>query len=231
MHVTRSTDDLEFREAAKAVVVRAEDLVPVEGQPGMWRLPLKQRPALMTPAMKRLFFLVRTKKLSAIFQRRPGKRITLARGPDILLLSKETPPVEENQFILSIGLEKPFAPQKAASSTLKKPKKAERATDDIASTTTKEPRESPILWETLIAVLRQEAEITITASTLTDCSDKSIGFGDGDMLELDAPESLRPKTGCVFGMVIVFDCRDILEGDQDIEKEGAPSAVSSVNPE
>lgn len=113
-------------------------------------------------------------------------------------------------------------PQNTASSTLKEQKKDERATDDIAPTMTEEPRESPTPWETLIAVLRQEAEISITASTLIDCSDKSIDLGDGDMLELDAPETLHPKTGCVLGMVIVFD---ILEEDQDIEKEEAPPAA------
>lgn len=63
MHFTRSEDDPEFREAAKAVFIRAEDLIPVEGQLGTWRLPLKQRPTLMTPAINRLFFLFRTKKV------------------------------------------------------------------------------------------------------------------------------------------------------------------------
>lgn len=120
-------------------------------------------------------------------------------------------------------------PQNTASSTLKEPKKTEGATDDDISPTateiaTEEPRESPTPWETLIAVLRQEAEIAITASTLVDCIDKSIDLGDGDMLELDAPETLHPKSGCVLGMVMVFDWRDILE-DQDIGKEEAASAA------
>lgn len=115
-------------------------------------------------------------------------------------------------------------PQNTASSILKEQKRTERAIGDISPTATEEPRESLTPWETLIAVLKQEPEIAITASTLTNCVDKSIDLGDGDMLELDAPETLHPKTGCVLGMVIVFDWRDILEEDQDIEKEVASAA-------
>lgn len=111
--------------------------------------------------------------------------------------------------------------QNTASSTLEEPKNAERTTDDVAPT----PREPPTPSEALIAVLRQEAKVMITGSTSIDCSDQSIDFGGGNMLELDTPESLHPKTGCVVGMVIVFDCHDILEVHQNTEKEEASSAA------
>lgn len=146
----------------------------------------------MPDKISRLHHINSPKKLSAIVQRRAGKRITLVLGPDLLLFSKKTPPVGENQFILSIGLEKLSVPE------------------DTASLTPGEPS----LWETLIAVLRQEADIAIT---LIDQVDTSIDFGVGDMLELDTIETILPKTGYVFGMLMVFK-----EEDQDMEKEESP---------
>jgi hypothetical protein len=63
MYITRSTDDPEFCMAAKAVLLSAEDMVPVEGQIGTYRLPLKTRPNLLTPEIKRLYFLFKEKNV------------------------------------------------------------------------------------------------------------------------------------------------------------------------
>ena len=54
MHHTRGADDPEFRKMAKAVHLRAEDMIPLEGRPDSWCLPLEQLEA--TPAIKRLYF-------------------------------------------------------------------------------------------------------------------------------------------------------------------------------
>ena len=61
MHITRSAEDPEFREAAKAVLLHAEDMIPVEGQPGSWRLPLELLMARLE--MKRFYFLFEKKKV------------------------------------------------------------------------------------------------------------------------------------------------------------------------
>lgn len=54
MHITRATDDPEFRKTAKAVHLHAEDMIPMKGQQESWCLPLEQLSA--TPAIKRLYF-------------------------------------------------------------------------------------------------------------------------------------------------------------------------------
>jgi hypothetical protein len=63
MYITRSADDPEFCMAAKAVLLRAEDMVSVDGQIGTYRLPLKTRPKLLTPEIRRLYYLFKEKKV------------------------------------------------------------------------------------------------------------------------------------------------------------------------
>lgn len=53
MHITRANDDPEFRKMAKAVHLRAEAMIPWEGQPDSWCLPLEQLEA--SPAITRLY--------------------------------------------------------------------------------------------------------------------------------------------------------------------------------
>jgi hypothetical protein len=54
MHITPTNEDPEFRKAAKAVHLPAEDMIPMKGQSGSWCLPLEQLSA--TPAIKGLYF-------------------------------------------------------------------------------------------------------------------------------------------------------------------------------
>ncbi|KAK5221538.1 hypothetical protein LTR99_010969 [Exophiala xenobiotica] len=277
MHITRAADDPEFWEAAKAVLFRAEDMIPVEGRIGAYRLPLKQRPVLQTPEMKRLYWLYHEKKFGKIVQRRhlrqPGKRIALARGPEIFLWWKDTPRINANQFIVNIGLKKPSEPENRAHSTPKrghesdetateqetlpslseneslqdgsvKPhqktgpdlikglpvideneKEVDSTIDDIAPPRTEEPGGLPAAWQTIIEILRQEAETTV--STGTDRGGEPIEspleFGEGDILELDAPDCLRPRTGGVSGMLMVYDW---LDEDQNVGNEGLSSPTA-----
>jgi hypothetical protein len=53
MYITRSADDPEFRKMAMAVRLRAEDMIPWEGQSDSWCLPLEQLAA--SPAITRLY--------------------------------------------------------------------------------------------------------------------------------------------------------------------------------
>ncbi|OQU97152.1 hypothetical protein CLAIMM_03130 [Cladophialophora immunda] len=121
MHLTRATDDPEFRKIAKAVRLRAEDMIPWEGQPNSWCLQLEQLKA--TPAITRLFHRFEKTKLGEIIQRRgvdqPEKRITRRHGPDIVCFLDDTAPVRENQFIVAIVLKNPSIQQDTTCPTLK----------------------------------------------------------------------------------------------------------------
>ena len=52
MHITRSADDSGFRKAAGNVRLYAEDMIPLEDPIGVWKLPIKLRPALLTEEIK-----------------------------------------------------------------------------------------------------------------------------------------------------------------------------------
>lgn len=100
-----------------------------------------------------------------------------------------------------------------------------RTIDNVTRTATEEPRKPLTPSQTFIEVLRQEAEVIV--SILVRGNSEPIDFGASDILELDAPEIILPKTGYVLGMVIVYDWVDILEKDQDGEKEMLPSLAAS----
>lgn len=95
--------------------------------------------------------------------------------------------------------------------------KVNSTTDDTGLTIAEGSQKPLVLLQTLIDLLTQEPDITI--STLTGCGGESIEIGDGDILELDAPDILVPKTGCVIGMVYVIEWIDLLQGDQDTSTE------------
>ncbi|KAK5189239.1 hypothetical protein LTR72_011272 [Exophiala xenobiotica] len=122
MHFTSAIDDPEFREMAKAVRLRAEDMIPWEGQSDSWCLPLEQLGT--SPVITRLYKQFEKTKLNGIVQRRcveqPAKRITRRHGPDIVYFPGDTPPVRENQFVVAIALEKPSIQQDITSPMLKR---------------------------------------------------------------------------------------------------------------
>ena len=74
MHITRATDDPEFRETAKAVHLHAEDIILMKVQVRSWWVPLEQLSA--TPTNKRLYRFEKTKVRQ--------KRLCLRVGPCVL---------------------------------------------------------------------------------------------------------------------------------------------------
>jgi hypothetical protein len=114
---------------------------------------------------------------------------------------------------------------KGIPATNEEQRKHGRTTDEITPTTTEEPRKPLTPLQTFIEVLRQEAEVIVSA--LVGGNGEPIDFGEGDILELDGPEILLPKTGSVLGMVIVYNWFDILQKDPEGEKEVLPSLAAS----
>ncbi|OAL33347.1 hypothetical protein AYO20_07358 [Fonsecaea nubica] len=235
MYHTRAADDSEFLEAAKAVQLFAEDMIP--GQPGLWHLPLEQVATI--PSITRLYSLFENTKLATIMKRRqlehPEKRITLRHGPDLMWHSKRSPLVRENQFVVAIGVNKPSIRQNITSSIIKRSHGIVTRDEDVLKSrqkinqddgeelvTTNEDQKMVGQTTDDIAPTTTEAspepspqwqafvellrkDAEIVVSTLLDGDEQRVELEVGDILELDASEYLDPKEGLAGAMFVLFN--------------------------